>query len=86
MELAIRKGRESHAWFHRIAREEVTPVRGRPDPYFLELLLRWYQERAEDGADVSCSSSDPGVFRLAISRKITHPYPLLLIGNIGPMG
>jgi len=60
MELSFRKGKESHVWFHSIVREEVTPPRGKPDPYFLDLLLQWYEERVEDAAnDILAQWVDP---------------------------
>lgn len=53
MEVGLRRSQRNHTYLLTAVRDEVSPARGKPDPYFYKVLLQWYTETAQDAADVS---------------------------------
>jgi len=53
MEVGLRRSERNHTYLITTVREEVSPARGKPDPYFYKVLLQWYTETAQEAADVS---------------------------------
>jgi hypothetical protein len=57
MEVGLRRSQRNHTYLITTVREEVSPSRGKPDPYFYKLLLQWYTETAQEAADVSVTAA-----------------------------
>lgn len=62
MESGLRRSQHNRSYFMEAVKREVTPARGKLDPYFYDLLFQWYHEKAEEGAEaVLAEWNDPVV-------------------------
>ncbi|KAG8831922.1 hypothetical protein FRC17_002366, partial [Serendipita sp. 399] len=86
MELCIQKSQQAHGHFIRAVRDEVTPssrspisrnAKGEPqaDPYFHDLLMQWYTERAREGSETLIAQwndpviHSPGILGITDQQK-----------------
>lgn len=64
MESGLRRSQQNRSYFLSTAREEATPARAkRVDPYFFDLLVQWYTERAEEASEAVLAKWDDPVVR-----------------------